>query len=651
MPTGYTDFLQDKIDSGKWTLEAGLVTMLRLFAGEIPASQADLGPGVLETEGTGVLQMAGGYLETGTDQATKDELARLLNIIIPSQEALERYSISEEQASAHGPKVAAPARQDDFVKCEALWADGFPLQSTTTTKFPCFLSLPGIVGSTFFGVFFPLAWKGDESKFEFAASTWIAAEASIAEFQGFGTVPPIFFVFTTLNQDGWGLDMAVETFYRSFRPGTEACPVIIYPTALTMEPDDYKQSIAHAVFHCFQAQNLPRQLLGTGFRQEQKWWSEGTAEYFSNLVYPEVNYEHRFAAPFSSRSTHMSLINMSHENFAFFQFMGDRIGPEGVIDLLHGMPTTTTYSAQTAALAAVPGIDAAFEEFVRTVVDITLMDSDEKLIPLPVRYTEEVAFSDLTTKVFSSQLPFVASRYKVTFSGEREYELSIESTSALYETGAHLEGTKGDWASIPTTVGGCDDLAYLLYVITTAPGDLEVTETLTATRISEAFCDRCLIGSWEATNESMKAFMQSAGVAGEAAGPEIMSVNGRMVMRFEGTGVGSSAYDKLSVREKGSGEIEGVDVIVLLDGAASGRYSADGSELTAFTDTTNISLSVEIFLNGVSLGESVDPLDPEDLLFRPGYPTRYTCEGDTLSTWPPVEGIPIEPIVWMRAGP
>jgi hypothetical protein len=96
--------LQEKVDSGEWTLEAGLVTMLSLFAGEIPASQADLGPGVLETEGTGVLQMAGGYLQTGTDQATKDELTRLLKIIVPSREALEQYSIPDEQASARSPR-------------------------------------------------------------------------------------------------------------------------------------------------------------------------------------------------------------------------------------------------------------------------------------------------------------------------------------------------------------------------------------------------------------------------------------------------------------------------------------------------------------------------------------------------------------------
>ncbi len=425
LPSGYTDFLEAKIDSGEWTLESGLVTMLSLFAGEIPASQADLGPGVLETEGTGILQMAGGYLQTGTDQATKDELNRLLNIIVPSQEALERYSIPDEQASARSPKVAAPVNQD-YLKCEDLWSDGFPLESTTT-RFPCFLFFYQRVGGSEFGVFYPLAWEGDDSKFPYYLDTVLAGTESISTFQEFGLeIPPIYFVFTTLNQDGWGLDMAVETIYRSFRPGTDACPVIIYPTALAMEPDEYRQSIAHAVFHCYQAQNLTQQLLGTGIRQEQKWWSEGTAEYFSNLVYPSVNYEHRFAPPFSSRSTDTSLIYMSHETFAFFQFMGDRIGVNGVIDMLHEMPTTPTYAAQMAALAAVPGIDAAFEEFVRTVMDNTLKDTDLTLIPLTAGYTDEVAFSDLTSKVFSSQLPFVVSRYKLMFAGEREYELFIE---------------------------------------------------------------------------------------------------------------------------------------------------------------------------------------------------------------------------------
>ncbi len=319
---------------------------------------------------------------------------------------------------------------------------------------------------------------------------------------------------------------------------------------------------------------------------------------------------------------------MSHETFAFFQFMGDRIGVNGLIDMLHQMPTTPTYSAQTAALAAVPGIDAAFEEFVRTVMDNSLKDTDLTLIPLTARYTEEVAFSDLTSKVFSSQLPFVVSRYKLTFAGEREYELFIESNAALYETGAHLEGTKGNWASIPTTVGGCDELAYLLYVITAAPGDLEVTETVTTTMVTETFCDRCLVGSWEATNESMKAFMQAAGCGRRSRRPGDHERQRPHADAFRRQPELAAAHTTGSACEKrDQATIEGVDVIVLLDGAASGRYSADGSELIAFTDTTNISLSVEIFLNGVSLGESVRPPRSGGLAVQTGLPHPLHVRG------------------------
>jgi hypothetical protein len=337
--------------------------------------------------------------------------------------------------------------------------------------------------------------------------------------------------------------------------------------------------------------------------------------------------------------------------------MGNAIGPEGVIAMMAMMPTTPGDKAQLEALAAYPGIDGYFEQFVRAVMDNTLMDSGGPPIPIPVNYTAEYLFFDIISKVFSSQRPFVASRYRVSFAGEKEYSLEWVSgyssdPGAAGNMDVRFANNPGVWdGNVSDTVGGCDQLDYLMYVITTAPGTYERTETISTKNVVERPCDRCLIGGWEATNESMVAYMQSAGVAGEAAGPEIMSVNGSLLMHFEGSGVGSSKYDKLSVREKKAGDIGDVDVIVLLDGTASGRYSADGSELIAFTDTTNISLSVEIFLKGVSLGESIDPLDPEDLPIRPGYPTRYACDGDTLTTWPPVEGATVEPITWLRTSP
>jgi hypothetical protein len=183
------------------------------------------------------------------------------------------------------------------------------------------------------------------------------------------------------------------------------------------------------------------------------------------------------------------------------------------------------------------------------------------------------------------------------------------------------------------------------------PRAQERTETITTNNVSEAPCDRCLIGSWEATNDSMVAYMQSAGVAGEAPGPVIRSIIGKMFMEFDAIGTGIGGYEKLRVHETGAGNIEGVDVFVTFDGYSSGRYTANGSLLTGLSDTTGVSVSVEIFLNGNSLGTSSDPLKPEDFPIRTGYPTRYTCEGDTLTSWPFAEGVSAEPLVWTRLNP
>jgi hypothetical protein len=652
LPTGYTDFLQEKVDSGEWTLETGLVTMLSLFAGEIPASQAGLGPGVLETEGTGLLQMAGGYLQTGTDQATKDELTRLINLLVPTQEELDRYSIPVKQASARGPGLAAPARQEDE-DCSLLWPRGFP--DEPTESYPCYLFDGYTVASSSSRVYLPLAWRGDPSRQSYYAATMEAIQDTVAFYTSFfGEAGNIYFVFSTLESAG--LDYTILADYRSFDKYSEACPVIIYPGALTsLTLPAFKQRIAHEIFHCFQAWNVTDQLIEPGGSQE--WWSEGTAEYFSNLVYPKVDYEHRLNESFSRLSTTFPLTSMSSENSTFFQFMGNAIGPEGVIAMMENMPTTPGDKAQLEALAAYPGIDGYFEQFVRAVMDNTLMDSGGPPVPIPVNYTAEYLFFDTVSKVFSSQRPFVASRYRVSFAGEKEYSLEWVSgySSAPGAAGnmdVRFANTPGVWdGNVSDTVGGCDQLDYLMYVITTAPGTYERTETISTNGVIETPCDRCLIGNWEATNESMKAYMQSAGVAGEAAGPVIRSIKGRMYLEFYGNGTGLSGYDQLEVHESGAGDIEDVDVFVNLDGTSSGRYRADGSELIALPGETDIRVVVEIFLNAKSLGASEDPLDPEDLPFRPGYPTRYTCEGDTLSTWPPVEGVTVEPILWIRAGP
>ena len=255
-PSGYMDLLQNKIASGEWTEEEGLVTLLKLFAGEIQVSEAGVGQGVLVTEGTGILRLAGGYLQTGTDQAVKDEIVRLLNLLVPSQEALDRYSISEDQATGRVPGLAAPVRQGDE-ECRLLWAHGFP--DERTPSFPCFLRGRREVAGYTYQVYYPLAWRGDASRDPYYTATLDAVQDSITKFQDYGGVRQIYFVFTTLpdvrDTPTWTTHASTATAYGdvAFFNATEACPVVINPAAMALDIPKYKQAIAHEIFHCFQA--------------------------------------------------------------------------------------------------------------------------------------------------------------------------------------------------------------------------------------------------------------------------------------------------------------------------------------------------------------------------------------------------------------
>ena len=264
-----------------------------------------------------------------------------------------------------------------------------------------------------------------------------------------------------------------------------------------------------------------------------------------------MNAEHGFAAKFSSLSTIKPLTDMSYENFAFFQFLGSRIGPIALIAMLtDNMPIHPGRDTQVAALAAVPEMEATFEEFVRSVLDNTLIDSDGGPINIPVNYTNEFLFTEISSIGFSGS-PFVVARYKVSFAGEKEFSVSSvpdgEGRSA-----ARLRGTTGGWASIPESVRACGQLDHVLYVITTTPAAVR-TETIATTMVTEAPCDECLIGRWEATNDSMLSYMQSVVSTGEDNVPTVESVTGIAFLDFDANGTGTGGYENFKVHETGVG--------------------------------------------------------------------------------------------------
>ncbi len=208
-------------------------------------------------------------------------------------------------------------------------------------------------------------------------------------------------------------------------------------------------------------------------------------------------------------------------------------------------------------------------------------------------------------------------------------------------------GEPETWALIPESVRACGELGYVLYVITTTPAALR-TETIATTTATEAPCDECLIGRWEATNESMLSYMQSVTSAGGDDVPTVESVTGIAFLEFDANGTGAGGYEDFKVHETGVGGNEGTEVFFTFEGQSSGPYTADGSALIGLSGTTEMVVTVQILANGVSITSTV-PFGPDDFPVSSAISTPYTCDGDTLTTWPPAEGA--EPIEWIRTSP
>jgi hypothetical protein len=120
-----------------------------------------------------------------------------------------------------------------------------------------------------------------------------------------------------------------------------------------------------------------------------------------------------------------------------------------------------------------------------------------------------------------------------------------------------------------------------------------------------------------------------------------------MFMEFEADSIGSGGYENLKVHETGVGGVASAEVFVTFDGVASGPYTADGSALIGLNENVTISVTVQI----PNVGSTTVPFRQEDFPVSSGNPTRYTCDGDTLTMWPPIEGTTVEPIVYSRTSP
>lgn len=635
-PLDYQEVLEVKIASGEWTLEEGLLALLKTFAGQLDPVDVLGDDQPLEDEMGGVIASAQEYLETGPDAAVKEEIQGLLDVLIPSADRLLPYA-RPEPSSASPPllylassREYSPARQD--TECEELWEDGFPPGESVTCIQYAEVALPGGTGR----VFYPADWWPGGENLQYAQAGSAALKRAAETFAQFRPTHSVDMVFTQVNSTDSRAPLMITP-----PRDEETCLVVIYPSALESAKkngiDVFRQVIAHEIFHCFQAWNFPAMAKG-GYLANQ-WWIEGSAEYFSNVAYPTVNREHNWVRSFNRISAVKPLYDIHYENTTFFQYLANQISDQGVVDFLESIPYSKDPQVSIGALAGLANFQTLFHSFAEDWADRTIADSGGGILPTEVIIpsSDRVTVRDSQVVNFTA-IPFLLKRYLVKYMTDNVYEITNSTSGTSGVDTARLLQDPFSWEQPPSNVSGkCGESPYI-YITTSGEHSIQphlLDADVDAELSREEDPDCCLIGTWKLDGEKFALNMidpgpQLTGIM-EA---ELLSVGGDLRLEFRKNSRYTAFLNGLVINYRFSAVTDAqgnpmwVDSIVVYDGQVAGTFRTQGGE----------TLTGEPLQTTATMTQSMGNPNPEpqDLSYLHGVlpgaeDQSYVCEEDKLT--------------------
>jgi hypothetical protein len=332
---------------------------------------------------------------------------------------------------------AAASAAQAAENCAAKW------QAAFQAPIPCEPYTPGAAADGA-GFFYETggAVSDDVKKavLDIAADAFAASKAKYGEF---GTLNAVTFVALKDNHPNYNAaSFAIwgEAEVDKRRAG-ESCPVVLFPALADAGADKARQLIAHELWHCFQFDNLPGQLNGDPLPadalgrqlwfERTEWWVEGSAHYFSNLVYPGANLEAGSQELFDQKARVFDQHGKgAYGASLFFQSLGNYSGPAAVMELLKGLPTAGNANAQRAGLAAYGAIGGDFHNYARELIVTSIMDSSGGPIMVPFKGEERATtLAEGETEIALNVKPFTVVKY--VFNLEEGYLYTFPSFAKL----------------------------------------------------------------------------------------------------------------------------------------------------------------------------------------------------------------------------
>ena len=641
-PADAMDVLQQNTQSARWTEGQGLLMLMQYAAGEKTAADVFGGQPVTLIEVTGLLSKTQVFLAKNPNAPEALELQRLMGKLSPSSDAIMKYAAPEGSASlpeAHALvdfKHSAPSKDD---ACNKLWADGFPAPAPGQPPLICVLYKTFQVLGKTYRIFYPKGFTGSAANLTNLTWSQDAMTQSAQTYHSLDgkTLPNTDLIYGVLP-DGTSLAEA--------RVVNGACQAHVYPVIALSSEAEFKQTLAHEIFHCYQVLFLPEPT-EPNFDQ-QKWWVEGSADFFSNVVYPTYNVEWTLSNRFDADSVKDGLFDMSYQNTFFFQFMATKLGNLGVLKVLEGLPASGSVSDYAAALnKAIPNFPKFFDDYARAYLDGTIQDTGGGNIPFSPLPGDQVSFAGDGTQPLVTK-PFVITRYQLVYS--KGIFTQSEATSGTGTDEARPGGGPGAWDKLPGEVkANCGDLKLLFLMTSVTPASAyQTTITYTHQDLPPGTeCDACLVGNWRMESDSYNNYLAAVLKPPSVQGLAVAD----LTASFDAGGVLTANYNNVTEsftvhQTDANGKDLATQMELLFTGAITSQYTTKSGIINIANSNTQIQVSFK--MNGQDMGSN--GIDPSTMGSYFGFaPTdQYTCTGSTLSVTPLLTGMTVPPLLFNR---
>ncbi|TAK11941.1 MAG: hypothetical protein EPO32_10520 [Anaerolineae bacterium] len=655
LPISLSEYLARYVEEGGDPVEGSIAILNHLTA------QGDLPEGVRADAGVnydsifGFTSQVGLLLEGDLTDDQRAEIQRLLQILAPSEESLQRYARPAEASSG---KTASPyaeaARQ---VECATLWAEGFPADPSP----PICLEYRDSV--TYGGGFRARAYYATEDSTDTTVQTAIrlALDAIVDAantYQGLGLeIGNANLIFTLLENPGEEGTYAMVPGRSAATIAAEPCPIMVYPVGVeSLSEEQFKQAVAHEFYHC--VQDLRYGYTNYGVTD---WWIESSATYFSNVVYPTANQEWEYVFDFDLFSARFPLVhsNLAYADVVFWFYVSQT---SSLYDVLYindslsnsrgGADVEASKANQLVALSGWPGMDELFFAFSKAYLDRQISDTGGGFLSLDPAPGNVITFpggGEMETH------PFVVTRYRVRFNEGYLYNITqnVSGASGNHAVRPSVEGD--EWGNLPDSHStACGESTFRLVLVSTDPSAVSDPHTLELETDEEETldCDECLIGHWEMSVDFMRPTFASF-MASTANAELIWLIGGYSVDIFpDGTFVFQPIGLSTRVRQY-TNDLEPIDFEYALGGYSTGRWGISSPGVLVTTDEVPNFAGVATITAGEFINEIVIEDFPGEYGLSTGFgamESTYSCTGNELITSTPPAAL-VPQLIYYRISP